>query len=91
MIIETLETTQLPVWNDNEEVSDSDHELARELYQIWDRLGQQSLLESWHDALQIREEALDRFSLGMLDLHTRAQIENCSGRWRARSTTLPRQ
>ena len=75
LIIETLETTQLPVWNDNEEVSDSDHELARELYQIWDRIGQQSLLESWHDALQIREEALDRFSLGMLDLHTRAQIE----------------
>lgn len=75
LIIETLETTQLPVWNDNEEVSDSDHELARELYQIWDRLGQQSLLESWHDALQIREEALDRFCLGMLDLHTRAQIE----------------
>ena len=75
LIIETLETTQLPVRNDNEEVSDSDHELARELYQIWDRLGQQSLLESWHDALQIREEALDRFSLGMLDLHTRAQIE----------------
>lgn len=75
LIIETLETTQLPVWNDNEEVSDSDHELARELYQIWNRLGQQSLLESWHDALQIREEALDRFSLGMLDLHTRAQIE----------------
>ena len=75
LIIETLETTQLPVGNDNEEVSDSDHELARELYQIWDRLGQQSLLESWHDALQIREEALDRFSLGMLDLHTRAQIE----------------
>ena len=75
LIIETLETTQLPVWNDNEEVSDSDHELARELYQIWDRLGQQSLLESWHDALQIREEALDRFSLGMLDLHTRAKSE----------------
>ncbi len=75
LIIETLETTQLPIWNDNEEVSDQDHELARELYQIWDKLGQQSLLESWHDALQIREEALDRFSLGMLDLHTRAQIE----------------
>ena len=75
LIIETLETTQLPVWNDNEEVSDSDHELARELYQIWDRLGQQSLLESWHDALQIRVR----------------RLKNCSGRWRARSTTLPRQ
>jgi arginine decarboxylase len=33
------------------------------------------MLESWHDAQQIREEALDRFSLGLLDLKTRAQVE----------------
>ena len=72
---EALETTQLPIWNDNEEVAADDHELARELYDIWDKLNQQRLLESWHDALQIREEALDLFSLGMLDLRTRAQIE----------------
>ncbi|MGM9840723.1 MAG: biosynthetic arginine decarboxylase [Candidatus Limisoma sp.] len=75
LIFEALETTQLPIWNDNEEVATDDHELARELYDIWDKLNQQRLLESWHDALQIREEALDLFSLGMLDLRTRAQIE----------------
>ena len=34
-----------------------------------------NLFESWHDALHIREQALDLFSLGMLDLTTRAQIE----------------
>ena len=28
-----------------------------------------------HDAQQIREEALDRFSLGLIDLKTRAQVE----------------
>ena len=33
------------------------------------------LLEDWHDALQIREEALDRFSLGLIDLRTRALVE----------------
>lgn len=75
LIIEALETARLPIWDENEEISEKDHELARELYQIWDKLNQQSLLESWHDALQIREEALDLFSLGMLDLRTRAQIE----------------
>ena len=75
LIFEALETTQLPIWNENEEVSETDHELARELYQIWDKLNPPRLLESWHDALQIREEALDLFSLGMLDLRTRAQIE----------------
>lgn len=33
------------------------------------------MLEAWHDAQQIREEALDLFSLGLLDLLTRAQVE----------------
>jgi arginine decarboxylase len=33
------------------------------------------LIETWHDAQQIREESLDLFSLGMLDLITRAQVE----------------
>ena len=75
LIFEALETTQLPIWNENEEVSETDHELARELYDIWNKLNPPRLLESWHDALQIREEALDLFSLGMLDLRTRAQIE----------------
>ncbi|MDE5744402.1 MAG: biosynthetic arginine decarboxylase, partial [Paramuribaculum sp.] len=75
LIFEVLETTQLPLWKDSEEISEDADELARELYDIWDKLDQPRLFESWHDALQIREEALDRFSLGMLDLKTRAQIE----------------
>ncbi len=75
LVFEVLETTQLPLWHDNEEVPDDAHELARELYDIWDKLNQPRLFESWHDALQIREEALDLFNLGMLDLRTRAQIE----------------
>ena len=38
-------------------------------------INQPRLFESWHDALQIKEEALDLFSLGLLDLRTRAMIE----------------
>lgn len=75
LIFEVLETTSLPIWKDNEEISPDAHELAREIYDIWDRLDRQRLFESWHDALHIREEALDLFNLGLLDLNTRAQIE----------------
>jgi len=75
LIIEVLETTQLPIWNDNEVIQDDAHELAKELYTIWDRINASTLFEDWHDALQIREEALELFSLGLLDLRTRAQIE----------------
>ncbi|ROT10919.1 biosynthetic arginine decarboxylase [Muribaculaceae bacterium Isolate-104 (HZI)] len=75
LVFEVLETTQLPSWKETQEIADDADELARELYDIWDKLDQPRLFESWHDALQIREEALDRFSLGLLDLKTRAQIE----------------
>ncbi|MCM1519728.1 MAG: biosynthetic arginine decarboxylase [Lachnoclostridium sp.] len=75
LILEVLETTSLPEWKDSKEVIEEDHELSRELYDIWDNLNPNGVLESWHDALMIREEALDRFSLGMLDLRTRAQVE----------------
>ena len=75
LIFEVLESTSLPMWDDREELGSDSHELARELYEIWDNLDEQNLFESWHDALHIREQALDMFSLGITDLRTRAQIE----------------
>jgi arginine decarboxylase len=75
LIFEVLETTSLPSWNENDELSPNDHELVRDLYTLWDKLNQSRMIETWHDAQQIREEALDMFSLGILDLKTRAQIE----------------
>ncbi len=75
LVFEALETTGLPVWNEAHNVDPEAHELERELYEIWDRLNQPRLFESWHDALQIREEALDLFNLGLLSLRTRANIE----------------
>jgi len=75
LIFDVLAATSLPQCKETQELEPDSHELVVELYDIWDRLDQPRLLESWHDALQIREEALDLFSLGMLDLRTRAQIE----------------
>ncbi len=75
LIIEALAAAALPEWKDDEVVSEDSHELARELYNIWDKINASRVFEDWHDALQIREEALELFSLGMLDLRTRAQVE----------------
>ncbi|MDE6367522.1 MAG: biosynthetic arginine decarboxylase, partial [Muribaculaceae bacterium] len=75
LIFEALESTSLPAWSDSEEIDPDSHELARELYDIWDKLDMQNIYEAWHDALQIRDEALELFSIGLLDLRTRAQVE----------------
>lgn len=75
LIIEALGATALPEWKDNETINEDSHELTRELYNIWDKINTSRVFEDWHDALQIRDEALELFSLGMLDLRTRAQVE----------------
>ena len=75
LIFEVLETASLPEMDDDWEPGEDAHELVKELYDIWDNLSQRSMLEPWHDAQQIREEALDLFSHGIVDLNTRAQIE----------------
>ncbi|HBT85482.1 MAG: biosynthetic arginine decarboxylase [Fermentimonas sp.] len=75
LIFEVLETTTLPEWPEEKDIHEDDHELVKELYKIWDTLTQPRMLEAWHDAQQIRDESMDLFSLGMLDLKTRAQVE----------------
>ena len=75
LIFEVLETASLPEMDENWEPGPNDHELVQELYEIWDNLNQSRMLEAWRDAQQIREEALDLFSHGIVDLKTRAQIE----------------
>ena len=75
LIMEVLETASLPEMPEEWEVGPEDHELIKELYDIWDNLTQRSALESWHDAQQIRDEVLQLFSHGVIDLKTRAQME----------------
>ncbi|MGE5479164.1 MAG: biosynthetic arginine decarboxylase [Chloroflexota bacterium] len=75
LIFDVLETTTLPSWDYSYNVTEKDHEHVRELFNILEKLSSSNINEAWHDALQIREEALDMFSLGMLDLRTRALIE----------------
>ena len=64
LITEVLETTSLPTWKDSEDLKGDEHELVKELYEIWDRLDQQTIFESWHDALQIREEVARHVLVG---------------------------
>ena len=75
LVIDVLETATLPEMDESFEPTQEAHVLVKDLYDIWDNLNQRSMLEDWHDAEQIREEALDLFSHGLVDLQTRAEIE----------------
>ena len=76
LVIDVLETTSLPQMREEFEPAENDHQLVKDLYDIWDNLNPRTMLEDWHDAEQIRDEALDLFSHGIVDLRTRAEIES---------------
>lgn len=75
LVIDVLETASLPEMDEEFEPNEASHPLVKDLYDIWDNLNPRTMLEDWHDAEQIRDEALDLFSHGIVDLQTRAEIE----------------
>ena len=75
LIFEVLARTQLPVFSEAEVIGDDAHELVRDLYDIWNKLSPNRLIEQWHDAMQAREDALELFNIGLVDLATRATVE----------------
>ncbi len=76
LILDVLESVTLPSMDEDFEAAPDDHQLVRDLSEIWDKLSSRSMLEDLHDAEDIREEALDLFRHGIIDLRTRAQIES---------------
>ncbi|NIV47819.1 MAG: biosynthetic arginine decarboxylase, partial [Gammaproteobacteria bacterium] len=55
--------------------SEDDHKVLQELSEIWSGISQKNVQESYHDLLQLKEEASTLFSLGYLDLRARARVE----------------
>ncbi len=76
LILEAFDSTSQPSMDESWEASPDDHKLVRDLSDIWDKVSARSMLEDWHDVQQIREEGLDLFRHGLIDLKTRAQIES---------------
>jgi arginine decarboxylase len=52
-----------------------DHRLVAELAEVLSAIGPETALECFHDAVQLKEEAISLFNLGYLDLATRARVE----------------
>ncbi len=53
----------------------SDHKLIREVIEIDERVSEETLNESWHDLVQIKEQAQTMFELGLLNLDVKARVE----------------
>jgi arginine decarboxylase len=56
--------------------AETDHKLVRDILDVQAKLRRNNRRETLHDAQQIKEEAQQMFSLGLLDLVSKAKIES---------------
>ena len=54
---------------------DDEHRVIRELWEVCGAIDRENMLESYHDAVALKEEGLSLFALGYLDLSERARVE----------------
>lgn len=76
LIFEVLGTTEFGSVAAGLPSEDEPHEVLKSIVEVERSLSRKNFQEAFHDAVQIKNEALSLFSLGYLDLKTRAQVES---------------
>ncbi|MEY2491811.1 MAG: arginine decarboxylase [Verrucomicrobiota bacterium] len=76
LVIEAFSSIEKTAGKTKIDPSDKDHKLVRDIIEVKQRLKRGNRLESLHDIQQIKEEAQQTFDLGLLDLESKAKIDN---------------
>jgi arginine decarboxylase len=75
LVFNVLGTNEILLGQVPESLDKSEHPVIRQLYETYEGITRKNFQESYNDALQIKEEAITAFNLGILDLKARARVE----------------
>jgi arginine decarboxylase len=75
LIYNVLATNEILAGQVPVSVAADEHPVIRQLWEVYEGISRKNFQEAYHDALQIKEEAITAFNLGFLDLKARARVE----------------
>jgi arginine decarboxylase len=75
LVFNVLGTNEILLGQVPEELARDEHPVIHQLYETYLGVSRKNFQEVYHDALQIKEEAITAFNLGFLDLRARARVE----------------
>ena len=75
LIYNVLATNEILGGKAPEPPGKGDHPVLHQLWETYSGISRKNFQEAYHDALQIKEEAITAFNLGVLDLKARARVE----------------
>jgi len=75
LVFNVLDSNQMLLGQTPEPLAKDEHRVTQQLYETYEAVSRKNFQESYHDALQLKEEAVVAFNLGFLDLKARARVE----------------
>ena len=75
LVFDVLGVNEVRTNRSPEAVDEDDPRTLQDLAELWEIANQRNVLECYHDALQLKEDAATLFNVGQLDLRQRARIE----------------
>ncbi len=75
LIFDVLGVNEVVTGKPPEPVKADDPKVLQDLSEVWAGISRKNVVEAYHDALQLKEEASSLFALGYLDLRGRARVE----------------
>ena len=75
LVVNVLDVTSFPEWNNNIKIEEDAPAVVREIYDVLESTSNKNLIESWHDAVHLKEEWQNQFLMGLISLEDRALAE----------------
>jgi arginine decarboxylase len=75
LVFDVLGVNEVRSGKKPEPVSEDDPKVLQDLADVWQAINRKNVLESYHDALQLKEDASTLFNVGQIDLRARARVE----------------
>ena len=75
LVVNVLDVTSFTEWSEQIEIADDAPEVVKEIFDVLDSTSNKNLIESWHDAVHLKDEAQNQFLLGLISLNDRAMAE----------------
>jgi arginine decarboxylase len=75
LVFNVLATNEILAGQAPVPVGRDEHPLLRQLWETYEGVSRKNFQEAYHDALQVKEETISAFNLGVLDLKARARAE----------------
>jgi arginine decarboxylase len=75
LVFNVLGTNEILLGQVPDTLSNGEHRIIQQLYETYQGISRKNFQEAYHDALQLKEESITAFNLGVLDLRDRARVE----------------